>query len=201
MQEFQQDIQISQSFNRNTIVQCFENWYDQSANICAKLSNWGITLSKAKKLRENSNYEGLLITHEYNHVMVTECFENLVSVLAAASETILPEAICFFKNFLDAYQRREHWYAFLNWEREKEGLYYLEDSLLNKVKDRKALFKVARFLSPLRQAPNQSEGVAEQVQENIKMGVFGGKSRLMNDFRNKINQLQRHLQINPGGSY
>jgi hypothetical protein len=65
-------------------------------------------------LRSDSNYEGLLITHEYNHIRITEGFESLVSVLAAASETILPEAISILKSFVDASQRREHWYAFLN---------------------------------------------------------------------------------------
>jgi hypothetical protein len=92
--------------------------------------------------------------------------------------------------FVDASERREQWYAFLNWKNETEGLYYLEDSLLNKV-NQQALRKVTEFLSPLRKIPDQRLDLAGEVRENVKVGVFGVKTSLMDGFQAKIRRFEK----------
>ncbi len=118
-----QDFQAGRTFSLDDLVRYFPT---RSGGNCidveATFRKWGHVLSSAKKLREDSNYEGLLITHEYNHVKVTDAFENLVRVFSQASETVLAEAISLMKIFVNVSQRREHWYAFLNWKEEREGL-------------------------------------------------------------------------------
>lgn len=120
-----QDFQAGRTFSLDDLVRYFTRSGCNCINVEATFLKWGQVLSNAKKLREDSNYEGLLITHEYNHVKVTEAFENLVRVFSQASKTVLAEAISLMKTFVNASQRREHWYAFLNWKEEREGLYYL----------------------------------------------------------------------------
>lgn len=106
------------------------------------------------------------------------------------SGTVLAEVIPHMKVFVDASQRREHWYAFLNWKEEREGLYYLEDSLLDRVQDREALVRVTEFLSPLRQIPDQRLQLATEVGQHVKIGVFRGKTNLMNDFQVKLREFE-----------
>ncbi len=182
-----QRIQTQGSFSRDDLVEFFLSC-SHPPDVQAQFPKWGQILSKAKKLREDSNYEGLLITHEYNHVRVTEAFEKLVRSFSVKSEPVLREAISLMTTFADASQRREHWYAFLNWKEERQGLYYLEDSLLNRVRDRKALIRVTEFLSPLRRSPEQTLHLATEVREHVKVGVFTGKTNLMDDFEGKIQE-------------
>jgi hypothetical protein len=92
------------------------------------------------------------------------------------------------KSFLNASQRQDYWYAFLNWKEERQGLYYLEDSLLSRIGDRNALISVTNFLSPFRRSSRQDLHLAREVGEDVGIGVFGGKRNLMNDFKRKIQE-------------
>lgn len=103
-----QEIQAQRSFSRDDLVNSFVAMSHHSTDVQAQFPKWGQILSNAKKLREDSNYEGLLITHEYNHVRVTEAFEKLVRSFSLKSEPVLREAISLMKSFVDASQRREH---------------------------------------------------------------------------------------------
>ncbi|HXF05619.1 MAG TPA: hypothetical protein VNM72_09410 [Blastocatellia bacterium] len=123
-------------FALDNLVACFsgENTINQCPDdLRRRFQRWGHLLSKARDLRNDSNYEGLLIAHEFNHQRVTRNFFRLASVLGKAAEIVLPEAIALFKLFIDSHPRREHWYAFLNWAAQREGIYYLEDSLRYKL--------------------------------------------------------------------
>ena len=66
----------------------------------------GDKLEIARKLRNDANYEGLLISHEYNHVKVAESFNRLAFASQLASRMFLPIMISCFKDFLDGSPRR-----------------------------------------------------------------------------------------------
>jgi len=113
-------------------------------------------------------------------------------------------AVEVFKGFIEASPRKEHWYAFLNWERGHEGiwsvsdsvpagegLYYLEASLVYRGAGRRAIRKVFDWLSCLRREPDQRVQLAENVHNSIVMSVFGLKNRLFNEFEAKIVSLDR----------
>jgi hypothetical protein len=197
-----------------------------------KFERWGYVLSRARDLRNDSNYEGLLIAHEYNHQRVTRDFFRLAVVLRKAAEAVLSEAVTLFKLFIDGHQRKEHWYAFLNWAAEREGLYYLEDSLRYKLMGHlsqrfeqerwyeledegwlryshrhyrdmcwernyyySTVDRVMQRLSKLRtEEPNAISDLAQEVHQNIVMGVFGAKSQLMHSFGRKTDGLEREIQ-------
>jgi hypothetical protein len=96
-------------------------------------------------------------------------------------------------SFVEASHRRDRLYAFLNWEEEREGLSYLEDSLLNKINDPRAASKVTELLFPLKQTPPDRPLLAEEVRRHVAMGVFEGKKKLMDDFKEKIERFTSHL--------
>lgn len=169
--------------------------------------HWGQILTKARKLRDDANYEGLLISHEYSHVRVTECFEQLAETLETICEQQVPKAVEVFKTFVDSSPRRDYWYAFLNWKREHnsvwsvsdsipvgEGLYYLEASLRHRGASRKAVTKVLHWLSCLRREPDLDVQLAKELHDNIVMSVFALKSRLFDDFKTKIDSLSSNCR-------
>lgn len=181
------EIQPQKIYARDDLVSYFVTY---CRDVEAQFPKWGQILSEAKELRESSNYEGLLIAHASSHILVTPAFENLVRRFSIVGENILAGVIPLMRIFVDAYERREQWYAFLNWKNETEGLYYLEDSLLNKV-NQQALRKVTEFLSPLRKIPDQRLDLAGEVRESVKVGVFGVKTSLMDGFQAKIRRFEK----------
>ncbi|MDI6892284.1 MAG: hypothetical protein QMD08_04750 [Actinomycetota bacterium] len=179
-----------------------------------KFRRWGEILDKARELRNDSNYEGLIIAHEHAHMRVTEDFRNLALVLKKAAEEILPEVIIIFRNFIDRHGRRDYWYAFLNYQERGEGLYYLEDTLRYKLLGRANMHwspqepeighsivmfdrdsgdliigHVRKWVQPLRLSAINS-AFAEEVLENIRLGIFNEKQSLMKSFREKIGSLR-----------
>jgi len=162
---------------------------------------WGEILERARKLRDDANYEGLLISHEYSHTVVTESFGRLASALHRACETLLPDAVCLFKDFVDQSPRRDCWYAFLNWQSGHspgwaplgEGLYYLNASLAYRQADKRTIAGVLGWLEGLRREPDVDVWRAEEVHTNIVMSAFAIKETLMNDFRDKIVELEKGI--------
>jgi uncharacterized protein (UPF0332 family) len=75
---------------------------------------WAEILRQSKKLREDSNYESLLIAHEHNHVIVTQAFQDLCAVLESCAKRILNDAARLFRAVIDSSPRGNHWLAFLN---------------------------------------------------------------------------------------
>lgn len=184
---------VENRFALSEIHQVLRNMGVASRSIEEASTVFGIVLPRACELRNDSNYEGLLIAHQYRHVIVTKEFQQLVAAFNKASSYLIPAVVNMFQQFVDSSPRKDLWRAFLNWRAEREGLYYLEDSLQDKVLNRRAIRHVLRWLEPLRQRPDLQIDLARQVHENIVMGTFGAKSRLMNDFQGKIYDLDRQI--------
>jgi len=168
--------------------------------------NMGDNLKSARKLRNDANYEGLLISHEYDHVKVTKSFNRLAVTLQLASRMFLPIMIRQFKDYLNRSQRREYWYAFLNWENTgvwsstadvaqvSEGLHYLMASLKQRQVCPESISELQDWLGTLRRDSNTNTELARQVLDNIVMSAFGMKNKLMNEFESKIDEFE--LQVN-----
>lgn len=169
---------------------------------------WGQILDEARKLRNDANYEGLLISHEYSHAIVTDCFRRLASALQKASEELLPEVVPVFKDFVDHSPRKDYWYAFLNWksghvqsgsvsQQLGEGLYYLKASLKYRHADRQSISNVFAWLERLCRAPDFAAPCAEEVHNNIVMRSFGLKNMLMFQFKRKIEEFENSFKNIP----
>lgn len=201
------------TFSRMEMVRYFgedENSYSTLEN---RLKRWGIILDKARKCRNDSNYEGLIIAHEYAHRMVTDAFIELANVLFKICNDILPAVVLLFKKFIDnTVQRRDYWYSYLNWRDKTKGLYYIEASLKfrllgegnvhqinNSAQNCKPVFDIQNsnaiisdileWLRPLR-TEMVNEEFASEVLRNIKLEIFEGKKSLMQSFRDQIDKLE-----------
>jgi len=169
-----------------------------------KQSYWGRVLAKARKLRDDANYEGLLISHEYDHVKITDSFQQLGIALQIACKGLLPDMASHFKAFIDSSPRRDYWYAFLNWESGHseiwtvssqlgEGLYYLEASLEHRGVGKRLVAEVFTWLRKLQCASDIDIQKAKEVHNNIVMSAFGVKNTLMQDFESVIQEFCQHI--------
>lgn len=165
---------------------------------------WGHILAKARELRDDANYEGLLISHEYDHVKVTDSFQQLGAAVQTACKGLLPDMASLFKTFIDSSPRRDYWYAFLNWRSghseiwtisspSGEGLYYLEASLKYRGVGKRLITEVFTWLRELRCAPDMDVQKAREVHNNIVMSAFGMKSTLMQEFENEIREFCQRI--------
>lgn len=161
----------------------------------------GQILDKAQKLRNDANYEGLLISHEYSHEKVTKSFRRLAIALQNACESLLPDMIGVFKDFVDSSPRNNYWYAFLNWktghnsvwsvsEPTGEGLYYLEASLKYRGVGKRAIVEVSTWLEDLKRESDLDVRRAREVHSHIVRSEFAIKDNLMRDFETKINEFE-----------
>lgn len=151
----------------------------------------GKILHNARTLRNDANYEELLISHEYNHASVTQSFHRLATNLKDASEEVLLQMIRVFKDFVIFSPRKAHWYAFLNWRSGGEGFYYLETSLKHRAA---TVSKILDWLDEMYRQPDSDSALAEEVHKNIVMSVFAMKNSLMNDFKTNIDRFEDLLK-------
>jgi hypothetical protein len=155
-----------------------------------RLHRFGAVLAAAAELRNDSNYEALLIAHEYEHVTMTSAFERLARDMVAAADSTLPfveEAFtCFLRSDPDLESDRDGYMAFT---RE-----YLVRRLVQAV-DRK-LVRFDGLKKKLRQAVARIELPATDVdyhhlEHRVSREFFGAKARLMGEFQGRIEKLRR----------
>lgn len=64
-----------------------------------RLDEFGRLLKAAGPLRNDSNYEALLIAHEFHHIKITKAFQSLSDAMARAAGASLPLFIDAFNGF------------------------------------------------------------------------------------------------------
>ena len=181
-------------FNRRELVSRYEGRGMDAAHVESMFGRWARLFDKAKGLREDANYESLLIAHEHHHVVVTRAFEKLCETLQVCSTRILRDAVGLLKAVLDSSPRRQHWLAFLNDAQERHGLLYIEDSLENVISPGPSLNAALSILKPLRSPGGASPLFSMEVYRNIEMGAFSGKANKMREFEGRIDDLTRAVQ-------
>jgi hypothetical protein len=175
------------------------------ASICLdgpkqEVERFGEVLAGAAELRNDSNYEALLIAHEYNHEFLSPAFEELATLLIEATDNVLPFACTAFNNFIihDAAWGKE---------RETYGSFardYLQQRLVRgigeklcavPVHERKALeHKVQGFIAGIANCFNDSD--YQQLEDAVSFDVFHCKNGLMHQFQKKIDALVNAIRAN-----
>jgi hypothetical protein len=160
---------------------------------------WAKILQQAKRLREDSNYESLLIAHEHNHILVTRAFEELCGLLQASAERILTDAVQLFNAVITNSPRGTHWLAFLNHAssppdlslriHDREGILYIEASLRNILEHTQSINDALSLVQPLRSTDLANPLLADEVYRHIVIDVFSEKTNKMRKFRDEIAKL------------
>lgn len=155
--------------------------------VLPRLTQFGAALTASAELRSDSNYEALLVAHEYDHALVSFAFERLSIALATAAEEGLWLAVDAFNGL-----RRETPEAFRPALESLVTTFFqrrIVPALENKIRGHEG---GERVLQTLRERL-QLNGLAMrdlQLEERLQMQFFGGKTRLMDRFRQRIIELE-----------
>lgn len=177
------------------------NWLEEIVNYFLQLRvadadtrvrRFGQFLTAGKLLREDSNYEALLIGHEYQHKEITEAFELLAKNMGIAAEYGVNLAIDGFRGFLeqdaDLANERNSYMAFTD----AYALGRIRQPLSQKLaalEPRSPLRdKLEGYL--MRLCPKPVEGASfGHLVNYVSMENFEGKTGRMRRFREKIDAL------------
>ncbi len=169
-------------------------------DIEASLKWLGSILNEARALRNENNYEALLIAHEYQHRDMTKAFRQLAEAMAQGATRALALTAQWFGSYLSSagdptldceigarlsfvtrYTRRRILEPIITWYRQV----------------------IASEIKILLQPVVEHKDVGDrfdgaQIEEDVARDVFGGKENLMADFEAKIRQLTYTVQ-HPAG--
>ena len=73
--------------------------HDSDGSVTSELDRLGQVLVTAQKIREDGNYESLIIAHEYNHTYVTELFESLSEEMSKCASSALALVVKCFMSY------------------------------------------------------------------------------------------------------
>ena len=149
----------------------------------------GDIIDKSKKLREDSNYESLLIAHEFKHSFVSSNFDSLTQHLRTGSEI----ALIFISKIFERYLIK---YPFPNiLPNDVKGFihYYLDTRIVNQLKERNfpesIIFKIKKILGNTFITIPLNINKFRQMEENVSFELFNMKTDLMRSFNRKITEL------------
>jgi len=162
-----------------------------------RLLRFGKVLELAALLRNDSNYEALLIAHEYRHVTMTDGFDELAEALCGAGREMLDllcDAFhCFMSQDPELLPDRSAYQSFL-----QDYLRNRVQEAISKKIDRKQMLtdELQQVTERLCPAVSVSCDYA-RLEHNVSIHMFGGKVRLMDEFQGRLRGLREAL----GGDY
>lgn len=153
----------------------------------------GSSLSALGKLRNDANYESLLIAHEKNHRYVPERFQKLACLSQSASASAVEHAIRQYSLAINE-GLWKHWNVpLIKWESNE----YVRRRLLADLSDKfSGLEEAYNILQHLKDVlifeidTNTDQETSDSFEKAILMEFFEGKTSLMESFNDKIEQLE-----------
>jgi len=158
-----------------------------------RFQHFASILNTAAPLRNDSNYEALLIAHEHDHATVTRCFQQLAGAMSSGALESIRFAGEVFRRYVEEDQelaeRREAYRSFAN--------SYLERRLLQPIE--KKLQAVPRLVDELRAVvsdirPQHSDADFSGIEREVSFTIFGLKAKLMMNFERKTNELDQTVR-------
>ncbi len=163
----------------------------------------GNILKNAKELRNDSNYESLLIAHEYHHEKITECFKELSQEMSKGAGICLEVAAKCFQSYVE---------NDTTLEKDRQAFKYLTERYIQKriydsVRERNEesiLERVKGYVNPLeeifsgqQQKPEISEVEKRylQLESWVSLSGFSEKTNMITDFKNKIGTLRENIEM------
>jgi hypothetical protein len=179
----------------------------------------GDALGKAKKLREENNYEGLLIAHEYRHDL-QDSFKTLADNMARVSELALTTATSSYARLLRTQVPTQPCTPYTeagsgsaesaeSRDRRLEAAFIcqLVHSRIVEPAERwygTDVFAVAKavrtLVEPLTGLSHGPEPGVARIEDLVSTRIFTSKARLMHDFGEKIVGLRQLLKNGPSDS-
>jgi hypothetical protein len=186
--EYEEDVRSSAS--RRDILDKLEKW---DSEILPSLDTFARMLEKAKDLRNNSNYEALLIAHEKKHVIVTDCFTRLAECAQAAARDSLELAVKIYRLYMEKsslLNNKRDVFKLLSNDYVKGRMYMgIKEKLHSSRPASDALRRLSKTLMFSLSTESRDETSSDEIEDFISIHKFGGKTILMENFRGKVENL------------
>lgn len=167
---------------------------EQSEVIDGNIKTFGAAFCALGKLRNESNYESLLIAHEKHHDRVTKIFEDMEQASETHADNTIDLAVAAYR----AYLRRHLLFAD---ERDAHiaasNLHVccrLAPGIAEKITDcrqaKNELDRLAERLKVRIEERNSNQLLVQEIMERIDMRIFSGKSSLFNKVAEKVRVLE-----------
>jgi hypothetical protein len=165
------------------------------SQVASRLDYFGTVLVAAAALRNDSNYEALLIAHEFRHASVSDAFDDLSRYMAAGAAFALDLVIDAFTAFrhhdLDLPEGRPAREAFLN--------EYVHDRIGGAIRAKIAFepSAEARLREVLDRIQTCTAYAPYQVlDDHVSRTLFEGKANLITGFEERVRELGRRITGN-----
>lgn len=187
---------------RGSAVQGETNWLSYLAEYMTetgvvdaldRVDRYGAVLVAAGQLRNDSNYEALLIAHEYHHESISSAFSDLARHMSSGSRVAVELAVDAFNGYRyhdpDLPAERSSYEAFLHeYVHDRIG-----EAIRRKVPANPRLD--AQLRGVLARIATKSDYTTYQgLEDNISRAMFGGKSSLMTNFEGRVGNLREKLR-------
>lgn len=179
-------------YNKNYLVELYKEKYLIS-NFESRFNKFTSALGNSKRLREDSNYEALLIAHENFHPLLETFFNDLTDVISNKSKFVLDFAIEIIKkhievDFNDAYSFEIK--SFINHELSNN----VKNRIFTRINSEECKLEINRLLENIMfhedlKSRNEPKWVTK-LEKSFSMSIFSEKSALFRNFRDKINNLR-----------
>lgn len=185
-------------FNRNHLAEYYTHEL-QFKDSVRHFENIGKLLYLTRKIRNNSNYEALIIAHEKNHSIVSDSFIRLSNTILRAAEYCISIATKCIKQHIDFNEAFSRNRIKLKWFAYEFFLTRFRLTIETRSKRKYLQNKVFKFPRSIirdffdNDFTDFSETVLEdylEIEQDISLKIFGEKRNLMNTFRNKVTDLE-----------
>lgn len=159
--------------------------WSNADNFLPKLAD---ILTKAKKLREENNYEALLIVHEYQHTLMTDAFPQLAKTIESTCRVVLRNGAAAFRSYLDREISEP-----VEWPKRTRRAFvksYVDRRIVKAVAEwfDRAAGDVRELLVPLLEMEETANEIG-RIEQDISLSMFRDKVDLMDDFERRISDL------------
>ncbi|HEY9692444.1 MAG TPA: hypothetical protein V6D15_09575 [Oculatellaceae cyanobacterium] len=163
------------------------------------LESIGKILKNAQDLRNDSNYEALLMAHEVNHISVSKNFQELATTMSDCAKHCLLIATNCFHHYLnqdpDLNKERMIYKYFVHKYMREQFNKIIENKIINW----EAIEQVHECTNSLEQLTDDcpSEDINKKLshlEDMVSVDLFGSKAALMDKFEQKINTLKDNFK-------
>ena len=183
--------ELAQHYSENLYLPKSKELFDKMGQI----------MNNARQLRNDSNYESLLIAHEYNHETVTKCFESLSEEASKGATFCIKVATECFKQYIENDEYLPEDRAVIKYFVKKymrERVYYPV-----KYRTRRSVLKIVQECIETLERSHSNESMEvtsdikiryAQLEEEVARDKFSNKQRLMSSFEEKIDKLRQSIR-------
>lgn len=192
-----EETDVRTSLCRRDIADKLKRW---DSGIVPELESFSNRMDKLRRLRNNSNYEALLIAHEKKHVIVTDCFAKLAVSAQAAARDSMKLAARIYRLYVERsplLENKRVTFKNLSNEYVKGRLYLgIKEKLYSFRPATEALLELSVTLKFCLPSESRDESNLSELKDFISIHKFGGKTALMEDFSRKIEDFSQCCDVN-----